>query len=123
MKSAEEMNQMTLATEREGGEPETPQIQQVEINKRAAASSQEELVFYREAIDQAHTSQTHFADLGASFRYRCPISSRAANSEDFPQSVRMHFTLYALYFSVRTQFRYHIRINNEESSLPITNPS
>ena len=89
-------------------------IQHIAINKRNAAFSEEELIFFREAIGRAHTSQTHFADPGASFCYRCPICHRVVNWENLPEGVRMHFTMMR-----RAKTAYHITINNRASPLQI----
>ena len=88
-------------------EEEEPMIQHVAINRRAAAYSEEEMQFFREAITQGRTSQTHFADPGASFCYRCPICTRMVNWEHLPQSARMHFSMMH-----RAPITYHVTINN-----------
>ena len=41
---------------------EEPPVQHLAIIRRKAAFSNEELAFFREAINQSHANQTHFSD-------------------------------------------------------------
>ena len=62
----------------QGGDEEAP-VQHRSTNKRNAAFPSEVPAISRGAIDQSHTNQTHFSDLGASFGCRCPICEKTLN--------------------------------------------
>ena len=101
----------------EGKTKEVAEVQQVAINRLKAGFSEEELTFFREAIDQGRTSRTHFTDPGAAYFYRCPICNRVINSENLSRSVKMHFAMMR-----KTQKTYHITINHKSSNMQTIKP-
>ena len=63
------------------------------INKRHPKYSVEELKFFRAAIEENHTSQTHFTDPSSDYCYRCPLCKKTINRENLTDLIRLHFSM------------------------------
>ena len=82
------------------------------MNKRQPDFSTEELEFFSKAIEHRHISQTHFADPGAGYCYRCPLCRKVINGEGVLQKIKIHFEM----IHGDSNKEYHIVINGKEDA-------
>ena len=76
------------ADSREGVENSPKEPVRLNMNERAPDFSEEELEFFRRAIEHRHISQAHFADPGADYCYCCPKFRKVINGEGVLQRSR-----------------------------------